>query len=117
MTDREVRLELAKVALASGTNIETTKTFYDWVVAAPELEVVDKRTQWDNTPIEELAYKTKIMGTIVKRCRENGITTVGELIRCGAHKFLTCKNVGKGTVSQIDDALEQYFGVNEWYRT
>lgn len=117
MTDREIRLELAKVALASGTNIETTKTFYDWVVAAPELEVVDKRTQWDNTSIEELAYKTRIKGTIIQRCRENGISTVGDLIRCGAHKFGTSKNVGKGTIQKIDDALEQYYGISEWYLT
>lgn len=117
MTDREIRLELSKVAITSGTNIETAKAFYCWIVAAPEREVVDEQTQWDNTPIEKLAYKTTIKSTIIKRCKENGINTVGELILCGAHKFRTYRNVGLGTISQIDDALEQYFGVIEWYKT
>lgn len=117
MTDREIRLELAKVALASDTNVETAQKFYDWVMAAPDLESVSEQTQWDNTPIEELAYKTDIEGIIIKRCKENGITTVGELIRCGAHKFCTSKNVGRKTITKIDDALEQYFGVVEWYKT
>lgn len=117
MTDREIRLELAKVALANGTNIETTEVFYKWVSAAPELESVDTPTQWDNTPINELAYKTRIKGTIIQRCRENGISTVGDLIRCGAHKFSTSKNVGKGTIQKIDDALEQYYGISDWYLT
>ena len=117
MTDREIRLELSKVAITSGTNIETAKAFYCWIVAAPEREVVDKQTIWDNVPIEEFACKTKIKGTIIKRCKENGINTVGELILCGAHKFSTYRNVGLGTISQIDDALEEFLGIKEWHRT
>ena len=116
MTDREIRLKLAKAALASGSSIETTKQFYEWVIAAPELEVVDTPTLWDETPVEELAWKTRIEGTIIKRCHDNGINTVGDLIRCGGHKFRTFKNVGRSTVNKIDDALEQYYGVNDWYK-
>lgn len=117
MTDREIKLELAKVALASGMSLEAAKDFYEWIMEEPEHEVPDgKPTKWDDTPIEDLACRTRITGTITKRCKDNGINTVGDLIRCGGRKFLTFEDVGKGTVTKIDDALEEYYDVNEWYR-
>jgi DNA-directed RNA polymerase alpha subunit len=117
MTDREIKLELTKIAMPCGMPIETAKKYYEWIMEEPEREVVDKPTKWDDTPIEELAYKTRIEGTIIKRCKDNGINTVGDLIRCGAHKFLTFKLVGKGTITQIDNALEDHFGISDWYTT
>ena len=118
MTDREIKLELAKVALSNGMAIETAKAFYDWIMEEPEHIVVEsKPTKWDDTPIEDLACRTRIEGTITKRCHDNGINTVGDLIRCGGRKFLKFENVGKGTVRKIDDALLMHFEVVDWYLT
>ncbi len=117
MTDREIKFELAKLAMTTGIPIDRVKKYYEWIMEEPEREVVGKTTKWDDTPIEELAYKTRIEGTIIKRCKDNCINTVGDLIRCGAHKFSTFKLVGKKTITRIDDALEDYFGISDWYTT
>ena len=117
MTDKEIKFELAKAALSGGASIEAARAYYEWVSAAPEPERADKFTEWDVTPIEQLAYKTSSEGAIIKRCHENGIKTIGDLIRCGAHKFLTFSLVGGGTISKIDEALEEYFGFSNWYLT
>ena len=117
MTDREIKLELAKAALSNGSSIDTAKVFYNWIIAAPEHESVDKFTELDTIPIEQLAYKTRYEVSIINRCSENGINTVGDLIRCGAHKFKTSRYVGRKLVSIIDDALSEHYGINDWYKT
>ena len=117
MTNKEIKLELSKLTISTGLSIETAQRFYDWIVEEPERELVARPTNWDDTPIEELAYKTSIKGTIIKRCKENGINTVGELIRCGAHKFGTFNLVGRCTIQKIDDALERNYGIPDWYTT
>ena len=117
MTKQEIKLELSKLTIGTGLSIETAKRFYDWIVEEPERELVAKPTKWDDTPIEELAYKTRIKNTIIMRCKENGINTVGELIRCGAHKFGTFNLVGRCTIQKIDDALERNYGIPDWYTT
>ena len=114
MTDREIKLELSKVALANGIAIETAKAFYDWIMEEPAHEVPEHKSNiWDNTPIEELACKTSFEGTIIKRCKDNGVNTVGDLIRCGAHKFRTFHNVGGSTITKIDAALEEHYGISD----
>lgn len=118
MTSVEIKTELAKVAIMSGTNIETCKVFYDWITESPKVELREvMKTKYDNVPIEELAAKTRIYGTIVKRCHENGIMTVGDIIRYGARKFLMCRMVGKSVLNKVDDALEEHYGIKDWYRT
>lgn len=116
MTDREIKFELAKIALTTGRSVEHITAFYDWIMEEPEHIVVEsKPTKWDDTPIEDLACRTRIKGTITKRCHDNGINTVGDLIRCGGHKFRTFDKVGYKTITVIDDMLEQYFGISDWY--
>lgn len=117
MTEKEIKLELAKAALSGGASIEAARAYYEWVSETPDLEAADDQAQWDSTPIEQLAYKTSAEGAIIKRCHENGIKTIGDLIRCGAHKFRTFRLVGGGTISKIDEALEAYFGFSNWYLT
>ena len=102
MTDREIKLELAKVVLGNGMAIETAKVFYKWIME--ETEHVYEHTRWDDTPIEQLADLTRIKGTIIKRCHDNNINTIGDLIRCGAREFSRFRLVGKGTITKIDDA-------------
>lgn len=117
MTDRDIKFELSKIALANGMSIETIKTFYEWIMKEPEHEVPESNpTPWEDTPIEDLARRTRIEGTITKRCKDNGINTVGDLIRCGGLRFIKYQNVGRSTVNKIDDALEQYYNITDWYK-
>ena len=118
MTNRDIKLELTKIAMTCGMSIERAKEFYDWITEEPERVLPEgKPTKWDDTPIVELASRTRIEGTILKRCRENDINTVGDLIRLGAHKFGKCHNVGRHTISVIDEALEEHFQIPDWYTT
>jgi len=115
MTNREIKLELAKAALANATSLDDVKRFYDWVTKDPERDVDAIATKWDDTPIEKLIAKIRNAGGIMNRCRENNIKTIGDLIRCGARKFKSFKLVGNGTINRIDDALADYFDVEDWY--
>ena len=120
MTNKELKLELAKLAMTYGHTFEYAKAFYDWITEEPEREVKldEKPTMYDNTPIEELAYKSMYSeGAIIKRCKENGINTVGDIIRCGAHKFRSFRLVGRTLVSRIDEVLEKHYNIENWYTT
>ncbi len=44
----------------------------------------------------------------------NDIKTVGDLLRVGRHKFITYNSVGKGSVTRIDDALEELYNIMSW---
>lgn len=117
MTNRELKLELAKLAMANDCSIETAKMFYDWILEEPEkvVKLDEKPTEYDDVPIEQLAYKTRYEGTIIKRCKENGINTIGDLIRCGAHNFKSYRLVGKKLIIKIDEALEEHYNIKDWY--
>ncbi len=118
MTEREIKLELSKASFYCGISLENVKKFFEWIMETPDEPVPEgKPTKWDNTPIEELARRTHIAGTITKRCKDNGINTVGDLIRCGCFKFQTFKNVGAQTVNKINIALEAYYDFPNWYTT
>ena len=76
MTEREIKFELSKAALTGGRTIEVAKQFYDWVIAAPELEAVDKKTQLDETPIERLAFRTRIARVFTTTLYQPGSTFI-----------------------------------------
>ena len=42
------------------------------------------------------------------------IKTVGDLLRNGRHRFITYNSVGKGSVTRIDDALEELYNIISW---
>jgi hypothetical protein len=39
---------------------------------------------------------------------------VGDLLKIGRSGFLKYRNVGKGSISRIDDALEKLYGIKNW---
>ena len=86
MTGQEIKLELSKIALANGLSVESAKAFYNWI-EEDYVPPKDKQTPFDDTPIEELAERTRMKNSIIRRCRENRIFTIGDLIRCGGYKF------------------------------
>lgn len=127
MTNKEIKLELAKVALercnftTSGTLTEALRNLYDWVVEEPEVEVENNQdNQFDSVDIEEVLkiirrqnfyHNVKVIETIFRR--EN-INTVGDLLRIGK-KDITCyEHIGSKTCREISDALEELFGITAW---
>ena len=45
---------------------------------------------------------------------QNDIKTVGDLLRIGRRNFKKYRSVGGGSISRIDDALEELYGIKGW---
>lgn len=45
---------------------------------------------------------------------ENNIKTVGDILRIGKIKMSNIKNLGKGSITRIDDALEGLYNIKSW---
>jgi hypothetical protein len=135
MTNREIKFELAKVALTTCRHMtsesltESIKNLYDWIIEEPEVDVEqtekdDKNpsTEYYNKPIGEviscisksgqmgITYATKLTDIF----HNNEINTVGDLLRIGRRYFSRYRNVGNGSISRIDDALAQLYGITNW---
>ena len=123
MTDREIRLEIAKIAMSQGMSVDHANGFYEWIVKEPEKVIVNEEV--DDNPIGEIIRfiaNGRLRGhgysvRLERIFRDNGIRTVGDLLRIGKTGFLKIKDVGKGSSTRIDDALEELYGITEWYKT
>lgn len=138
MTNREIKFELAKVALTkcnfttSETLTDSLRNLYEWIVEEPKVDVEqaemddkNQSTEYDKKPIGEviscisktgqmgITYATKLADIF----HNNEINTVGDLLRIGGRYFSKYRNVGKGSISRIDDALAQLYGIDDWYKS
>lgn len=136
MTNREIKFELAKIALSrcSYTYVNdfnaAIRYMYDWIVEEPEVDVeesnvdVEKpKTDYDKTSVREIIkyldnnnrYSDKrYASSLVNVFNDNEINTVGDILRIGRREFMQIKGVGKGSVTRIDDALEELYGIVNW---
>lgn len=128
MTNKEIKFELAKVALTtcrhmtSETLSESLKNLYEWVIEEPEVEeeTIDKNS-FDSVDIKEvlnIVRKNQRFGSGIATSLEaifnkNSINTVGDLMRIGRREFSKYRLVGKTSILAIDDALEE-LGVKGW---
>ena len=129
MTNREIKFELAKIALARSTFMasesitETTKSLYEWIVEEPEVDVDNPKTDYEKVSVREIIkYLAKngkygdqrYASSLVNVFNDNGINTVGDILRLDRKEFMRIKGVGKGSVTRIDDALEELYGIKDW---
>ena len=128
MTNKEIKLELAKVALATCRHMtsealtESLKSLYEWVVEEPDVEVktIDKNSL-DSIDIKELlnivrknqCYSSGIGTTLERIFNINNINTVGYLISIGRRSFSNFRLVGKKSILALDDALAE-LGIKGW---
>ena len=125
MTNKEIKLELAKVALArcSYTDVnafnEAIRNLYNWIVEESEKPAVD----YDKVSVREIIkylikndrYSDKrYASSLVNVFNDNGINTVGDILSLDRKEFMRIKGVGKGSVTRIDDALEELYGIKDW---
>lgn len=124
MTNREIKLELAKAALGSEShNIETVKHFYKWVMEEDIKETNTLESGYDDKPIGEVLtqiannsyYDHKYVVRLERVFKKSDIRTVGDLLKYGRSGFSKLLNVGKGSLTRIDDALEELYGLKSWY--
>ena len=128
MTNKEIKFELAKVALekcafsTSETLNEAIKNLYEWIIKEPEVEeeTVNKNS-FDSIDIKEvlnIVRKNQRFGSGIATSFEtifnnNNINTVGDLMRIGRRDFSKYRLVGKTSILAIDNALDE-LGVKGW---
>lgn len=128
MTNKEIKLELAKVALASCQNMtcemlaESLKNIYEWVVEEPEVEekTIDKNS-FDDIDIKEVlkiirrnqGFSNGIATSLETIFNSNNINTVGDLMHIGRRDFSKYRLVGRKSIYAIDDALDE-LGIKGW---
>ena len=129
MTNREIKFELAKVALTTCRHMtseslsESIKNLYDWIIEEPEVDVDKPKTDYDKTSVREIIKHLVKKGkygdqryasSLVNVFNDNGINTIGDILKIGRRGFMHIKGVGKGSVTRIDDALEDLYGIVNW---
>ena len=128
MTNKEIKLELSKVALTkcnfmtSESLTEALKNLYYWIAEEPyvEVETTDKNSL-DSIDIKEVlnivrrnqGFSSGIATSLETIFGNNNINTVGDLIRIGRRDFSKCRLVGKKSIWAIQDALDE-LGIKGW---
>ena len=128
MTNKEIKFELAKVALTTCRHMtsealtESLKNVYDWIVEEPEVEVetIDKNS-FDSIDIKEVlnivrknqGFSSGIATMLETVFHNNNINTVGDLMRISRRDFSKYRLVGKKSIWAIDDALNE-LGTTTW---
>lgn len=107
MTDRELKIELAKASLMGGGGVYYAMECYDWInEESKDLEKIDVR---------ELAAEAKRTGLrIRRRCLNAGISTIGDLVRLGRNRFRALPQVGDTMCDEIAEVLREKYKVQNW---
>ena len=128
MTNKEIKLELARIALerctfsTSESLTESLKNLYDWIIEEPEVEVeTEQKSSFDSIDIKEVlnivrknkGFSSGIPTMIETVFHNNNINTVGDLMRIGRRDFSKYRLVGKKSIWAIDDALNE-LGIKCW---
>ena len=129
MTNRGIKFELAKVALtkcnfmSSDSLTDSLKNLYEWIVEESEIDVEkQKEPDYEHVLIDEVISSIRLSGymgsTYANKLKDiifkYDINTVGDLLKIGRSDFSKYRNVGKGSISRIDDALEKLYGIKNW---
>lgn len=122
MTNREIKFELAKIALtkcnfmSSDSLTDSLKNLYEWIIEEPEVkEETTEKNGLDSINIKEILNIVRknqgssngIATSLETIFNKNNINTVGDLMRIGRCDFHKYRLVGKKSVWAIDDALEE----------
>ena len=128
MTNKEIKLELARIALercnftTSETLTESLKNLYEWVIEEPEVEVKENaQNEYDNITVSEIlklvrentGTSSRVTESLAKVFYNNNITTVEDLLKVGKMSFKRYRNIGKKSLSVLDDALFE-LGIKSW---
>lgn len=128
MTNKEIKFELARIALerctytTSETLTESLRNLYEWIVEEPEVEVaINQENQFDSISIKEVLnivrknqrFSSGIATSLEGIFNNNNINTVGDLMRIGRRDFSKYRLVGKESLSMLDDAFCE-LGIEGW---
>lgn len=128
MTNKEIKLELTRIALTTCRHMtsealtESLKNLYEWIVEEPEVEVeTTDKNSFDGIDIKEVLnivrrnqrFSSGIATSLETVFNNNNINTVGDLMRIGRRDFSKYRLVGQKSIWAIDDALAE-LGVKGW---
>lgn len=112
MTERDIRLELAKAALIGGASVERTEEMLSWVIGEVKRS---SDIDLDRIKVSELEQYLGMSSVRFRnRCMENDIHTVGQLVRIGSRDFRSLRLVGAGLVNKLRLVMREKYGVLEW---
>ena len=89
-------------------------------------EMEHERTRWwdkdvENSPSDVIISRIKrtrrhtgYAARLMRTFRSCNIKTAGDLLRIGRMNFRKYQDIGAGTISSIDDALEELYGIKDW---
>lgn len=132
MTDKEIRLQLALAAIANNKDLSVIERFYAWVTNCKENEK-ESLTSEENTLrkdfnvsvdalCEEVDYlarkdnrtKTTYGSNIGYQLGYKGIYTINDMLKAGRKKVGDLYGIGIVTLSFIDEALDNLYGIKSW---
>jgi len=129
MTNREIKFELAKIALVQCVSMDSVKQMYKWITEEDDVEKTDVETE---TQSDDFIYDAKRISEIVeyiaktepknscypsklsRRFVDCDIKTVGDLLSVGKRMFKRYRDVGEGSIACLDKALEKLYGIKDW---
>lgn len=128
MENKEIKFELARIALdkcnfmTSESLTEGLKNLYDWIVEEDDVDTKEShQNEYDNIAVSEILklvrQKTGTSSSITEYLatafHNSDITTVGDLLKVGKMSFKRYRNIGKKSLSELDDALAE-LGIKGW---
>ena len=132
MTGEEIRLQLALAAIASNKDLSEIERFHAWVTNCKENEN-ESRTSEENSlktdfnasvdtlceEVDRLARKDNRTKTTYGRNISyqlglKGVYTINDLLKYGRKKVSDLYGIGKLTLSYIDEALNNLYGIESW---
>lgn len=124
MTNREIKLELAKIALVQKLSMDSIKQMYEWIIEENSEDNVsatceDEKTDYDKIPIKEIVNQialdepdtSRYPSNISEVFLRNDINTVGDLLNVGRRMFKRYRNIGSGSITRIDGALYDLYAI------
>lgn len=132
MTDKEIRLQLALAAIASNKDLSVIERFYDWVTNCKENENESLISEENsiktdlNVSVDTLCNEVDCLARMNNRTKTTygrnisyqlglkGVYTINDLLKYGRKKVSDLYGIGKLTLSFIDDALNNLYGIESW---
>jgi DNA-directed RNA polymerase alpha subunit len=109
--------------MSSDSLTDSLMNLYEWIVEEPEVDLEkQKEPDYEHISIGDVISSIRLSGymgsTYANKLTDiffkNNINTVGDLLGVRRSYFSKYRNVGKGSISRIDDALEKLYGIKNW---
>ena len=104
----EYRTRIIEKAIEYHLDVKTTNDYLKLLERTDSQRILEIR-------IGTFAEATGNYKTVVQRCNELGIETIGDLVRYGGREMRKNENVGVKTAALISDTLQEKFGIDNWF--